>query len=120
MNNNFMGPRLPPAPWERLDYSLKGPGFAAQTFPDGSAMTEFSLGDPAAGFPLIPAVYKGITPWDMLTLANVSNYGYDPLQHEVYARAASAASERIASGLSPFWTPADGESGLNYTPRIRR
>ena len=120
MNNNFMGPRLPPAPWERLDYSLKGPGFAAQQLPDGSTMTELSIGQPAYRIPLAPSIYQGITPWDMLTLSNVAMYGYDPLQEEVYQRANYAASERIARGLSPFWTPADGESGLNYTPRIRR
>lgn len=112
--DDFVGPMLPPAPWQRLDYTLKGPGFAAQYLPDGSVMTELSIGDPRYGVPLIPAVYQGIFPWEMETLANVVRYGYDPLQDSVFQRAAEAASERIANGLSPFWTPTDGGSGIQW------
>lgn len=112
--NNFVGPLLPPAPWQRLDYTVKGPGFDAQYLPDGSVMTEFSAGDPRYGVPLYPTVYQGITPWDMLTLSNVANYGYDPLQEEVFQRAGEVASQRIANGQSPFWTPADGSSGIQW------
>ena len=61
----------------RIDGTPKGPGFAAQRLPDGNVMTEFSLGRPDF---LYPAVYQGITPWDMQTLANVASQGYDPLQ----------------------------------------
>lgn len=46
----------------RIDGTPKGPGFAAQTLPGGSVMTELSLGTPAF---LYSAVYKGITPEDM-------------------------------------------------------
>lgn len=102
-------PEIPP--WMRLDGTLKGPGFDAQ-WVDGSIMTELSGGSPAYHIPIYPGVYQGILPWEMQTLANVVRYGYDPLQDEVYQRAAQAASERIASGLSPFWTPADGEPSV--------
>lgn len=47
---------------QRPDGTNKGPGFAAQILPDGSVMTEYSLGPVGA---LYPAVYQGITPWDM-------------------------------------------------------
>lgn len=50
----------------------------------------------------------------METLANVVRYGYDPFQNTVFQRAGEAASERIANGLSPFWTPADGTSGIQW------
>ena len=103
-----------PPEWMRLDGTPKGPGFDAQYLSDGSIMTEFSLGDPRYGVPLYPSVYQGITPWDMQTLANVVQYGYDPLQFEVFRRAGEVASQRIANGLSPFWTPADGQSGIQW------
>lgn len=112
--DDFVGPMPPPAPWQRLDYTLKGPGFDAQYLSDGSVMTEFSNGDPRYGVPLHPTVYPGILPWEMQTLANVVRYGYDPLQESVFQRAAEAASERIANGLSPFWTPQDGASGIQW------
>lgn len=92
----------------RIDGTQKGPGFAAQTLPDGSVMTEFSLGRPDF---LYPAVYQGITPWDMQTLANVASRGYDPLQQEVFDRAYQSALVRVMQGLSPFWMPSDGTPG---------
>lgn len=104
---------MPPY-WMRIDGTPKGPGFDAYTFPDGSVMTELSLGDPQYNVPLYPSVYQGILPWEMETLANVVRYGYDPLQDSVFQRASEAASERVASGLSPFWTPHDGESGIQW------
>lgn len=105
--------------WMRLDGTIKGPGFDAYTFSDGSVMTELSLGDPRYGVPLYPAVYQGVLPWEMESLANVVKYGYDPLQNTVFQRAGEAASERIARGLSPFWTPRDGASGLQYNWIVR-
>lgn len=99
---------------QRLDGTYKGPGFASATLPDGSVMTELSLG-PAES--LYPAVYQDITPWDLQTLVNVGTYGYDPLQGEVFQRAYEASLLRAVQGLPPFWQPSDGWTGLNYTPR---
>ena len=92
----------------RIDGTPKGPGFAAQRLPDGNVMTEFSLGRPDF---LYPAVYQGITPWDMQILANVASQGYDPLQWEVYDRAYQSALVRVMQGLSPFWMSSDGTPG---------
>lgn len=106
----------------RLNGTAKGPGFAARTLPDGSVMTEFSAGGPAYPAPfgaIYPTVYEGIPPWDMQTLANVATYGYDPLQEEVFDRAYESALVRASRGLSPFWTEADPQTGLNYTPHLQ-
>lgn len=94
---------------DRIDGTLKGPGFAAQTLPGGSVMTEFSLGTPEF---LYPAVYKGITPEDMSVLYTVATKGSHPDEFTVYDRAYDAALLRAMRGLSPFWTPADGVSGM--------
>lgn len=95
---------------QRPDGSFKGPGFAAQTLPGGDIMTEWSLGPPQE---LYPAVYPGITPWDMQTLANVAIYGYDPQANEVYDRAYEASLLRAMQGLPAFYTPQDGQPGTN-------
>lgn len=100
----------------RLDGTPKGPGFASATLPDGSVITEMSLGHPATGA-FFPMVYEGITPWDMQTVQNMAQYGYDPLQYEVMDRAYTQYLVRAMMGLPAFWTPADGMSGLQYTPR---
>lgn len=100
------------SPWQRLDGTIKGPGFDAYYSSQTGLMTEFSLGDPKVGIPMYPSIYQGILPWEMETLANVVRYGYDPLQYQVYDRAFEAASERQASGLPLFWTPQDGEPGM--------
>ena len=96
---------------QRPDGTNKGPGFAAQILPDGAVMTEYSLGPAGA---LYPAVYQGITPWDMETLSNVYQYGYD--------RAYQSSLLRAMQGQPPFWTPADGmpgtvQIGAGYMPR---
>lgn len=93
----------------RIDGTPKGPGFAAQTLPGGSVMTELSLGTPEF---LYPAVYKGITPEDMSVLYAVAANGSHPDEFAVYGRAYNAALLRAMRGLSPFWTPADGVSGM--------
>ena len=93
----------------RIDGTPKGPGFAAQTLPGGSVMTELSLGTPEF---LYPAVYKGITPEDMSVLYAVAANGSHPDEFAVYGRAYDAALLRAMRGLSPFWTPADGVSGM--------
>lgn len=95
----------------RIDGTPKGPGFAAQRLPDGSVMTELSLGTPAF---LYPAVYKGITPEDMSVLYSVAVNGSHPDEFAVYGRAYDAALLRAMQGLSPFWTPADGLSGMEF------
>lgn len=97
----------------RIDGTMKGPGFDAAILPNGDVMTEYSLGDERF---LYPSIYQGITPWDMQTLQNVAMYGYDPLQYEVFNRARNVALQRASQGLSTFWTPADGQPGLPYTP----
>lgn len=94
---------------DRIDGTPKGPGFAAQTLPGGSVMTEWSLGTPEF---LYPAVYKGITPEDMSVLYAVAANGSHPDEFAVYGRAYDAALLRAMRGLSPFWTPADGVSGM--------
>lgn len=94
---------------DRIDGTPKGPGFAAQTLPGGSVMTELSLGTPEF---LYPAVYKGITPEDMSVLYAVAANGSHPDEFAVYGRAYDAALLRAMRGLSPFWTPADGVSGM--------
>lgn len=94
---------------DRIDGTPKGPGFAAQTLPGGSVMTELSLGTPEF---LYPAVYKGITPEDMSVLYTVATKGSHPDEFAVYDRAYDAALLRAMRGLSPFWTPADGVSGM--------
>lgn len=99
---------------QRIDGTYKGPGFAAMELPNGDVMTEWSLGPPQE---LYPAVYQGIPPWDMQTLANVAMYGYDPLEQEVYDRAYESYLIRAMQGLPAFWTPQDGQPGLNYVPR---
>lgn len=105
---------MTPQWYERFDGTLKGPGFAAFTNPyTGAVSTELANGG-MAGIPLYPTIYQDITPWDLQTLMNREMYGYDPLQEEVWKRAGEVASQRIASGLSPFWTPADGASGTYW------
>ena len=104
---------------QRPDGTNKGPGFAAQILPDGSVMTEYSLGPVGA---LYPAVYQDITPWDMQTLSNVYQYGYDPLQWEVFDRAYQSSLLRAMQGQPAFWTSADGtpgtvQIGAGYMPR---
>ena len=94
---------------DRIDGTPKGPGFAAQTLPGGSVMTELSLGTPEF---LYPAVYKGITPEDMSVLYAVAANGSHPDEFAVHGRAYDAALLRAMRGLSPFWTPADGVSGM--------
>lgn len=100
----------------RLDGTPKGPGFATGTLPDGSVVTELSLGHPDMGA-FYPMVYQDITPWDLQTVMNVAQYGYDPLEQEVASRAYEAYLVRAMMGLPAFWTPADGQSGLQQTMR---
>lgn len=76
---------------QRPDGTNKGPGFAAQILHDGAVMTEYSLGPAGA---LYPAVYQGITPWDMETLSNVYQYGYDPL----HGRSSTVRTSRPSCG----------------------
>lgn len=102
----------------RPDGTAKGPGFATQTLPDNSVMTEYSAGG-ANGIPLYPLMYQGINPWEMQTLANDAQYGYDPLFEDVAQAAYLQAIVRAGQGLSPFWTMNDPITGLNYTPRNR-
>lgn len=68
--------------------------------PDQSVMTEYSAGGGNAGM-FYPLVYQGITPWDMQTLANDAQYGYDPLMPEVaqsaYLQAIVRAEEARAA-----------------------
>lgn len=94
----------------------KGPGFAATVLPDNSVMTEYAAGGGDAGM-TYPLVYQGITPWDMQTLVNHAQYGYDPLFEQVANGAYLQAIVRAGQGLPPFWQPQDGSPGLNYTPR---
>lgn len=102
---------------QRLDGTPKGPGFATQTLPDGSVMTEYSAG--GNGDMLYPLVYQGIMPWEMQTLANDAQYGYDPLFDDVAQAAYLQAIVRAGQGLSPFWQMGEPMTGLNYTPRNR-
>ena len=93
----------------RLDGTMKGPGFNRFNLPDGSIMTEFSLGPPDQ---LYPAVYQGISIPEMMTLSNVYMYGYDPMMHQVYNNAYNAYLERVSQGLPAFYSPAyDGPPG---------
>lgn len=114
------------APWERLDKTLKGPGFDAYYAPDTGWMTEYSQGDPRSGA-FYPLFYQGITPWEMESLADAVRYGmnvsvsperaipaFPDEVYPIYDNAFSRASERVANGLSPFWTPADGPSGVQW------
>lgn len=100
---------------QRIDGTYKGPGFAAMLLPDRSVMTEYSAGGGNAGM-FYPLVYQGITPWDMQTLANDAQYGYDPLMPQVAQSAYLQAIVRAGQGLPPFWQTQDGYTGLNYTP----
>lgn len=93
----------------RLDGTNKGPGFARIDLPDGSIMTEFSLGPPDQ---LYPAVYQGISHPELLTLKNVFMYGWDPMQYQVYDNAYNAYLSRVSQGLPAFYSPAyDGPPG---------
>lgn len=103
---------------QRLDGTPKGPGFAVGFLPDHSVMTEYSAGGGNAGL-LYPLVYQGITPWDMQTLVNDAQYGYDPLFNHVAQGAYLQAIVRMGQGLPPFWQPQDGYTGLNFTPHNR-
>jgi hypothetical protein len=82
--------------------------------PDGDIVTELSLGTLDN---LFPAVYENIPPWDLATLMNVAEYGYDPLQYEVFDRAYEQSLVRQMLGLSPFWMPHEPLTGLAYRPR---
>lgn len=93
----------------RLDGTMKGPGFNRFNLPDGSIMTEFSLGPPDQ---LYPAVYQGISYPELLTLQNVFMYGWDPMQYQVYNNAYNAYLSRVSQGMPAFYSPAyDGPPG---------
>lgn len=118
---------------ERLDGSLKGPGFAYIEFPDGFA-SEYSAGPGDDIYPgLYPTIYEGITPWDLETIRRDMTYGYqrklpdgswqflgnDPLMQEVRERAQEQALVRAMQGKPPFWTPEDAYTGIPYQGRYR-
>lgn len=99
----------------RIDGTPKGPGFSSLMLPNGSVMTEYSLGG-SNGVHLYPAMYYDITPWDQQTLYNDAVYGYDPLANEVFDRAYQASLIRMMQGKSPFYQSGDGQPGVPYTP----
>lgn len=109
----------------RPDGTMKGPGFASMTMPNGGVMTEFSAG-PEDG--LYPLVYDGITLPEAMTLRREAMYGNaDPYSMwRINENAHAAAATRQAQGLPVFYSPMYdaprwrmhvGDDGLSYRLR---
>lgn len=97
----------------RPDLSLKGPGFAQTTTPEGDYITEFSAGEAPWLYPL---VYPGITPEHMETVRELAS-GEPPanplMPRDLNATALIQAMYRTQAGLPLFWT-----EGVDPAPRV--
>lgn len=88
----------------RIDGTFKGPGFSWAPLPGGGLLTEVSAGTPDQLYPL---VYEGISPVEMMTLADLMSYGWaDPMvMDRIAGNAYNAMLDRAMQGKPAFWSP---------------